>query len=373
MALGEWSPSFKHEDGMAIVVDPATRKMQVPLAALTATRAVHRQGIPSLCLLFIAGRCRQGSQCHQVHCDRSVVEVLRTASAAIPTCCLAHGDINANRMHPTWLEREFILQGVRIPLRQMGYTKGIDRVMTEHLQQRGAASTDPIAIDMVLVCRQHGTSSCRYSEDCKFLHPCQKIVTQQLAPWMIQQDRPPPLHQQQQPQPQLPVVHQMQMFPPMLQQMAPIGGGPMPMHMQMQQQPQYFQMMPQQMAPMMVPSMPSPYHSPMGSLTLIQTPPTMQQQQQQPAMMLPMLQHQQMQYQYVLVPPMDQSNSQQLMGQPFCGQPQVVVGPQMFPPQQQQQAMYWQTSGSQFGYSSSQGPPSHGQLSMPVSDAFVAS
>lgn len=295
---GEWSLSFKHENGMAIVIDPATRKMQVPLAALMPTKAVHRQGIPSLCLLFIAGRCRQGSSCHQVHCDPSVVEVLRTASAAVPTCCLTHGDINASRMHPTWLDRELVVQGIRIPLRQVGFTKGGERIMTDHIALRGAACTDPIPVDTALVCRQHGTGSCRYSEDCKFLHPCQKIVTQQLAAFIA--TAPPDrkqapslqhhsLHHQLQSQQQQPMLvsaapqSHMQMFTPMLQHMAPM---PMPM------QPTFYPMMPQ----MMMSPVQSPFQTPHGSIALGHTP-TMQ-------LMAPMGMPQQQQQQpvYVLVP-----------------------------------------------------------------------
>ena len=189
---GEWSPAFKHEAGVVTVVDPATRKMQVPMSALTPTRAVHRKGIPSLCLLFIAGRCRQGSQCHQVHCDASTVDMLRAANAATPTCCVGHGDVNAGQMQAAWLDRMLVVHGVCVPLRSVGFTKGIERIMTEHAAQvhGGRAATEPIVVDIGLVCRLHGTNSCRYSEDCKFLHPCQQIIASQLAAWMPQEAPP---------------------------------------------------------------------------------------------------------------------------------------------------------------------------------------
>ena len=263
---GEWSPEFRYEAGVVTVVDPATRKMQVPMSALTPTRAVHRKGIPSLCLLFIAGRCRQGSQCHQVHCDASTVDMLRAANAATPTCCVGHGDVNAGQMQAAWLDRMLVVHGVCVPLRSVGFTKGIERIMTEHAAQvhGGRAATEPIVVDIGLVCRLHGTNSCRYSEDCKFLHPCQQIIASQLAAWMpqeapaaqsqsfhtpttghYQQQQQHPMQQMFQPLPPLAMTHHAfspQQLAPQASLMHPQVGVQQQQHFmpQFQAQPVYF-------------------------------------------------------------------------------------------------------------------------------------
>lgn len=74
------------------VVDPATRKLLIPLAAVFETRAQHRNTLPSLCQLFLSNRCRQGGNCYQVHAAWEAVEQLRGEVDALPCCCVRHGD-----------------------------------------------------------------------------------------------------------------------------------------------------------------------------------------------------------------------------------------------------------------------------------------
>nr|CCC91391.1 unnamed protein product [Trypanosoma congolense IL3000] len=74
------------------VVDPVTRKLLIPLNHVYPTRAQQRTTIPSLCQLFLNGRCRQGAQCHQVHASPDMVTVLRSQVETLPRCCALHGD-----------------------------------------------------------------------------------------------------------------------------------------------------------------------------------------------------------------------------------------------------------------------------------------
>ncbi|RNC57706.1 hypothetical protein TcCL_ESM04664, partial [Trypanosoma cruzi] len=84
----------KRADGTLcmVVVDPATRKLLIPCNFIYATRAQHRATIPSLCQLFLHGRCRQGTQCHQVHASLDAVVALRSRVGKLPCCCVFHGD-----------------------------------------------------------------------------------------------------------------------------------------------------------------------------------------------------------------------------------------------------------------------------------------
>jgi len=129
--------------GLLIVVDPHSRKLRIPLSSITPTRAMSRAGIPSLCLLFLANRCRQGSLCHQVHANAAVVQQLREMVANQPQCCLTHGDINESSVKQHWRQRgiTFNIQEVMVPLESIAYTNGLKRFIDE-----SQASLPPAAL-----------------------------------------------------------------------------------------------------------------------------------------------------------------------------------------------------------------------------------
>ncbi|AAZ12331.1 hypothetical protein, conserved [Trypanosoma brucei brucei TREU927] len=178
------------------VVDPATRKLLIPLSCVYPTQAQQRTTIPSLCQLFLNGRCRQGTQCHQVHAALDVVAALRSQVDYLPICCALHGDrdyVNAldNR---SWMSRVVVhvpdatYGGGYIPLARFSYTTPISRILRE-VNARLESGVSVAAVDggghpkrMVLnacdfkICGLHTLDRCRYAEECIFLHICKEIV-----------------------------------------------------------------------------------------------------------------------------------------------------------------------------------------------------
>ncbi|CUE84008.1 Hypothetical protein, putative, partial [Bodo saltans] len=123
--------------GRLIVVDPMRPKLRVPLTAITATRALTRSGAnPSLCMLFLQGKCRQEGNCHQVHADPTIIQALREEAALQPTCCQEHGDSN-DGLRPTEWPRHLVfhIQQVAVPLSSVAYTAGLKRFVEEAVSQ----------------------------------------------------------------------------------------------------------------------------------------------------------------------------------------------------------------------------------------------
>ena len=155
------------------MVDPMSRKLCVPLAAIYETRALQRQQIPSLCLLFLANRCRQGIHCHQAHADVNAVLRLRAAALQLPNCCARHGEVSSfEGTFPADLTVS--VNGVMVALDQVSTTKGLHSLF---VSQR----TSQLQCSAASVCRLHAGERCRYAEDCKFIHVCREVVTGQLA------------------------------------------------------------------------------------------------------------------------------------------------------------------------------------------------
>jgi hypothetical protein len=163
------------------VVDPATRKLVVPSAYVYPTRAQSRASIPSLCQLFLQGRCRQGFNCHQVHADPSVVEHLRQQVQSLPTCCVQHGD--ADFTDGTNDERIVLVPSLSwndglIPIRLFSPTAGLGAIL--QLDQttifRNRSAIVAYGSDASTICRLHVLERCRYAEDCKYLHICKQVL-----------------------------------------------------------------------------------------------------------------------------------------------------------------------------------------------------
>jgi hypothetical protein len=159
-----------------IVVDPLTRKLVIPLEHVLETKAVLRNSIPSLCQLYLAGRCRQYNLCHQVHADPFVVHQLRMQVERLPMCCVDHGDddftFGLSEYRVVKLPGRI---GQTVPMRSLSITNGL-----RSLLQAADAAEAPL-IDLshsgISLCRLHLIDRCRFAEDCKFLHVCKQLVS----------------------------------------------------------------------------------------------------------------------------------------------------------------------------------------------------
>lgn len=201
------------------VVDPVTRKLLIPLPSIIETRAQHRSTLPSLCQLFLDGRCRQGAVCYQVHAELSMVQQLRSQVDSLPHCCPVHGDKDCLQVIPPYAQtngllppagdeaadgsmaaaRDVVLyvpgssffDGNYIPIQYVSYTVGLKRLMAEQMLTKSSAGSrvsllnpstgfaeEKVVVDArsMTICRLHANDRCRYAEECKFLHLC-KCVT----------------------------------------------------------------------------------------------------------------------------------------------------------------------------------------------------
>ncbi|EKF39688.1 hypothetical protein MOQ_000080 [Trypanosoma cruzi marinkellei] len=185
-----------------VVVDPATRKLLIPCNCIYATRAQQRSTIPSLCQLFLHGRCRQGVQCHQVHASLDAVVALRSRVGNLPCCCVFHGDEDIADVlnERSWLSKvvlyvpEVSFEGGYIPLSRVGYTVPISKILnevsheiasslesyTEAIREGRVPHEEPPVVVLeagdIPICRLHIRERCRFAEECSFLHLCKDIA-----------------------------------------------------------------------------------------------------------------------------------------------------------------------------------------------------
>ncbi|RNE97072.1 hypothetical protein TraAM80_09511 [Trypanosoma rangeli] len=203
MGVGVSRHLTKRLDGTLcmVVVDPATRKLLIPCNCIYPTRAQQRATIPSLCQLFLQGRCRQGTLCHQVHANVDTVVVLRGHVGNLPRCCSFHGDddIAGVLNERSWLSKvvlyipEVSFEGGYVPLNRLSYTPALrrvlkekpDRLMLENDDKEICSGSDLRAEGSFLVlnagdqsiCRLHIFDRCRYADDCRFLHLCKELTS----------------------------------------------------------------------------------------------------------------------------------------------------------------------------------------------------
>lgn len=288
------------------VTDPLSRKLMLPLVALRPTLATSRPGVPSLCLLYLEGRCRQGSQCHQVHADPQVALQLRAEAKQQPTCCGAHGDVNESKIPQAWASLHLDIGGILVPMRLMAFTVALERTVSEHLAAEPSAAV--IRAQIHQICRLHGSERCRFTEDCRFLHLCRNLLRERFA--AVVPDLIPQLElrhhqrsaggaaraggpsQQMQFAPQYPT--QLQGAPMQQQQHQPhimmAAPSAQPQFQQQQQQPQ-FVLLPDGRLAQVVQQQPQQNQQQQQQVQMMALPPGFQivgsmpqQQQQQPAM-----------------------------------------------------------------------------------------
>lgn len=154
------------------VIDPVSGKLKIPAASVLNTKAIHRGGTPSLCLLFQAGQCRQGSKCHQAHADPKVVSQLRLDVMSQPTCCLEHGHCNAQLLVPTCIELTINTRGggsYVVPFSRLAATVGLQSLF----EKQGSLQ---LFAGEASICSLHAAGRCKYAKECKFLHICRETL-----------------------------------------------------------------------------------------------------------------------------------------------------------------------------------------------------
>ena len=181
-----WTPTnaasaeayFNYNEPSILVVDPATRKLSIPFRAVLQTQALHRMDrVPSICMLYLQGRCRQGPMCHQLHADPAVVEMLRSEASLRTSCCPEHGE-EVTQRSLSQLAPEIdgmSVDGHFVPSCRVATTTGVRRVLNERLPSPQDDKT-VVQIPRSQVCRLHVLGRCRYAEDCNFVHLCRSLT-----------------------------------------------------------------------------------------------------------------------------------------------------------------------------------------------------
>jgi hypothetical protein len=158
----------RQNSNMICIVDPYSRKLEVPRNYLHETHALHRVGIPSLCMLYLDGRCRAGTMCHQAHVDLEVIEFLRKEALSMPTCCREHGDLHSGHVPTLIGDRTIWLYGRAIEPWNFASTLGLQRLIRE-------ATSREVELLPRYICRLHLGNKCRYVEECNHVHLCRDL------------------------------------------------------------------------------------------------------------------------------------------------------------------------------------------------------
>ncbi|CCW60177.1 unnamed protein product [Phytomonas sp. EM1] len=163
------------------VIDHESKKLFIPLEAMFRTRAMKRDGVPSLCRIFMSGRCLQGDKCYQAHADSNTISKLRAIALAEPSCCEKHGappdnsGICANFSFSVKYEKpnESFYVG---PL-EYCITRGLRELLGS---RTSTPATTELTVPIALLCKLHssedGTRCCRFGNECKFVHVCREVL-----------------------------------------------------------------------------------------------------------------------------------------------------------------------------------------------------
>ncbi|KAH9600451.1 hypothetical protein LSM04_003682 [Trypanosoma melophagium] len=168
-------------EGTFAVIDPLSQRLFVPQTSMLDTLAMHRAGVPSLCRLYLQGRCRQGNSCYQAHADATVVQQLREVALKEPTCCEKHGAKSDTTCVPKELvvivtENNYIGSLLRTTLEHVTMTRGLRSLLKKHSSEDD--SVEPVVVvPLSSLCRLHGSGPCcRFGRECNFVHLCRDLI-----------------------------------------------------------------------------------------------------------------------------------------------------------------------------------------------------
>ncbi|KAK7195056.1 hypothetical protein NESM_000428400 [Novymonas esmeraldas] len=171
--------------GTFAVIDPFSKRLFIPLESMQDTRAMHRKGVPSLCRVFLEGRCRQGANCFQAHANVDVVLELRARALAEPTCCCLHGAASDT----TGIDPSLRLvvrndDGETVgwaQLRQTVVTNGLRTLIGAQASAAGMPGPAEVIVPTSALCRLHngadGLPCCRFESECNFVHLCRQVMS----------------------------------------------------------------------------------------------------------------------------------------------------------------------------------------------------
>lgn len=170
--------------GTFAVIDPFSKRLFIPAEAMLDTRAMHRKGVPSLCRVFLEGRCRQGSNCFQAHADVDVVTALRAAALEEPTCCAFHGArSDASGLDPSLtllIKNDDGDAVLRARLEETVVTNGLRTLIAAQANAVGMVAPTEVVVPTSSLCRLHsglaGAPCCRFEGECNFVHLCRQLV-----------------------------------------------------------------------------------------------------------------------------------------------------------------------------------------------------
>lgn len=171
--------------GTFAVIDPFSKRLFIPVESMLDTRAMHRKGVPSLCRVFLEGRCRQGTNCFQAHADVDVVRELRAKALAEPTCCANHGAMSdASGIDPGLRLVVKSDDGETVgwaQLRQTVVTNGLRTLLAAQASATGTPAPTEVIVPTSSLCRLHtgadGSPCCRFEGECNFVHLCRQVMT----------------------------------------------------------------------------------------------------------------------------------------------------------------------------------------------------
>ncbi|KAG5475225.1 hypothetical protein CUR178_04678 [Leishmania enriettii] len=170
--------------GMFAVIDPLSKRLFIPFEFMLETRAMHREGVPSLCRVFLEGRCRQGTNCFQAHANVDLVRELRAKALAEPTCCALHGaPSDASGIDPALRLVVRNDDGETVgwaQLRQTLMTNGLRNLIAAQVNAAGMPAPVDVVVPTSALCRLHrgadGSPCCRFERECNFVHLCRQVT-----------------------------------------------------------------------------------------------------------------------------------------------------------------------------------------------------
>ncbi|CCW68549.1 unnamed protein product [Phytomonas sp. Hart1] len=163
------------------VIDYGSKMLFLPMEAMVETRALHREGVPSLCRIYMSGRCLQGSKCHQAHTDAKLVSEFRAIALAEPSCCEKHGvSTDSSEIHADFsftVKDDKRNRSFYVGPYEYCITKGLRDILAD---RESVPEMTELTVPFSSLCKLHtgaeGTKCCRFGSECKFVHICRELL-----------------------------------------------------------------------------------------------------------------------------------------------------------------------------------------------------